>query len=311
MMQKKAVRQVLSGEVTDDAEKGSIALVDSATSIARGKARATLKIEQNLAKLDSAHYRAWQTNETCEVNAHTAFSHFMDSSGVGAELTADETAHFEARFVEEMLYDCKHHDEDAATWLIDIGVALEEDAPVVTEQLVASLNNASMGFHVSMRPWMMLESRRSLNSRCGKEGGGPSLLQTQARDEEHTGQTTQPPSSFDTREHWPSCAETIGRIHNQGTCGSCWVFGALSAVDSRICIATDGAFQSNLAQISRGFSTSCSRPGRNGCLGGLARHVFDHIAETGVPTGGSGNVAGCSHYFASGDGEDHFDSSIP
>lgn len=30
------------------------------------------------------------------------------------------------------------------------------------------------------------------------------------------------PKSFDSRKYWPEC-ESIGKIRNQGFCGSCWV----------------------------------------------------------------------------------------
>ena len=38
------------------------------------------------------------------------------------------------------------------------------------------------------------------------------------------------PESFDAREEWPECAAIIGAVRNQGDCGSCWAFGALSPI---------------------------------------------------------------------------------
>ena len=63
---------------------------------------------------------------------------------------------------------------------------------------------------------------------------------------------------------WLKSSE-IGRVFGAG---SCWAFGSLSAVDSRLCIATDGIFSGPQAQLSRGFATSCSKPGGgDGCAG--------------------------------------------
>merc|ERR1712243_500684 len=43
------------------------------------------------------------------------------------------------------------------------------------------------------------------------------------------------PESFDPREKWPECP-TIKEIRDQGGCGSCWAFGAVTAMSDRICI---------------------------------------------------------------------------
>jgi len=47
------------------------------------------------------------------------------------------------------------------------------------------------------------------------------------------------PESFDSREQWPNCP-TIKEIRDQGSCGSCWAFGAVEAISDRICIRTNG-----------------------------------------------------------------------
>ena len=45
------------------------------------------------------------------------------------------------------------------------------------------------------------------------------------------------PPSFDARTAYKACAGSIGRIRNQGHCGSCWAFGAVESLADRICIA--------------------------------------------------------------------------
>ena len=81
-----------------------------------------------------------------------------------------------------------------------------------------------------------------------------------------------------------------------GQCGSCWSFGATSALDSRLCIATNGAFSGPEAQLSRGFVASCAPPGGgDGCAGGWSDWVFDLMANTG---GGLGwGIVGVMGFF--------------
>lgn len=41
------------------------------------------------------------------------------------------------------------------------------------------------------------------------------------------------PEQFDARENWPNCP-TIKEIRDQGSCGSCWAFGAVEAMSDRV-----------------------------------------------------------------------------
>lgn len=41
------------------------------------------------------------------------------------------------------------------------------------------------------------------------------------------------PEEFDARTNWPNCP-TIKEIRDQGSCGSCWAFGAVEAMSDRV-----------------------------------------------------------------------------
>lgn len=41
------------------------------------------------------------------------------------------------------------------------------------------------------------------------------------------------PQNFDARTNWPNCP-TIQEIRDQGSCGSCWAFGAVEAMSDRV-----------------------------------------------------------------------------
>ena len=46
------------------------------------------------------------------------------------------------------------------------------------------------------------------------------------------------PESFDGRLAWPQCADIIGHVRDQSSCGSCWAFGSTEAFNDRFCVKT-------------------------------------------------------------------------
>ncbi|TNN82691.1 Cathepsin B [Liparis tanakae] len=69
---------------------------------------------------------------------------------------------------------------------------------------------------------------------CGTILNGPKLPEVV-----HSTDGIKLPASFDARQQWPNCP-TIQQIRDQGSCGSCWAFGAAEAISDRLCIHTSG-----------------------------------------------------------------------
>lgn len=87
------------------------------------------------------------------------------------------------------------------------------------------------------------------------------------------------PDSFDGRTRWPFCT-SIGKIYDQGHCGSCWSFCAFEALQDRICIATNGVIK---PELSGQYLTSCDG-GSFGCQGGFTTGAYNFINKNGIVT---------------------------
>ncbi|XP_034232264.1 cathepsin B-like [Thrips palmi] len=109
------------------------------------------------------------------------------------------------------------------------------------------------------------------------------------------------PKHFDARKEWPKCP-TIGEIRDQGSCGSCWAFGAVEAMSDRICIASKG--KKNVHVSAEDLVSCCSDCGY-GCNGGDLEPAWNYWLETGLVSGGNYNsnegcrpysIAACEHH---------------
>jgi len=100
------------------------------------------------------------------------------------------------------------------------------------------------------------------------------------------------PDSFDSRTQWPNCP-SISEIRDQGSCGSCWAFGAVEAMSDRICIKNGGTS----VEISAEDLLTCCDGCGDGCDGGFPGAAWEYWVESGLVSGGLyGSNQGCQPY---------------
>ncbi|XP_016709818.1 cathepsin B-like protease 3 isoform X1 [Gossypium hirsutum] len=101
------------------------------------------------------------------------------------------------------------------------------------------------------------------------------------------------PANFDARTAWPQCS-TIGRILDQGHCGSCWAFGAVESLSDRFCIH----FGMNISLSVNDLLACCGFLCGSGCDGGVPISAWQYFVRSGVVTEECDpyfDDIGCSH----------------
>jgi len=102
------------------------------------------------------------------------------------------------------------------------------------------------------------------------------------------------PKSFDSRLKWGKMCPSVKEVRDQGSCGSCWAFGATEAMTDRICIHSNGAQKPHIS--AEDLATCCSSCGF-GCNGGYPGAAWKYFEYTGIVTGGPYHSnQGCEPY---------------
>jgi len=97
---------------------------------------------------------------------------------------------------------------------------------------------------------------------------------------------TELPENFDSRENWPRCYEVINHVRDQANCGSCWAHGTTEAFNDRMCIATDGKFQTLLSVADTTACCNATHCMSFGCNGGQVGTPWAWFTNKGVVSGG-------------------------
>ncbi|CAH0723352.1 unnamed protein product, partial [Brenthis ino] len=101
------------------------------------------------------------------------------------------------------------------------------------------------------------------------------------------------PENFDPREKWPNCP-TLNEIRDQGSCGSCWAFGAVEAMTDRYCVYSNGTKHFH---FSAEDLLSCCPICGLGCNGGIPTLAWEYWKHFGLVSGGNYNSSqGCRPY---------------
>jgi cathepsin B len=141
--------------------------------------------------------------------------------------------------------------------------------------LVTYINQLNVGWTAARRT-VPSQDLHIVQKLLGVKDSGLRLAQL-SRAERGIPEGLTPPAQFDSRENWPNC---IGRVLNQGECGSCWAFGCSETLSDRFCIASNGSV---VVQLSALDITTCDT-GSDGCNGGDPAQAWQFAQVTGIVT---------------------------
>uniref|UniRef100_A0A5K3FTA7 Cathepsin B-like cysteine proteinase n=1 Tax=Mesocestoides corti TaxID=53468 RepID=A0A5K3FTA7_MESCO len=120
------------------------------------------------------------------------------------------------------------------------------------------------------------------------------------------------PKSFDPRTKWPNC-KTLFEIRDQGSCGSCWAFGAAEAMSDRLCIHNPEAVKgtADIVRLSADDLLSCCSICGMGCNGGFPLEAWEFWKRKGLVSGGLYGTKGVCRAYEIPPCEHHVNGTRP
>jgi len=145
----------------------------------------------------------------------------------------------------------------------------------LNQRLVVEHNKKGNAFSLSLEgPFaaMTLQEYRSLLSYARLGQSSEKASGKEKASENAPGKARQDPSELDWRARG-----VVPAVRDQGSCGSCYAFGSIAALESRVLIATG----STDIDLSEQEIVDCSTE-NNHCNGGMASLVYKYIKENGI-----------------------------
>merc|ERR1712241_1116608 len=203
-----------------------------------------------------------------------------------------------------------------ALCLITIASAkIAEHNYILSDEFIAEINRKANGKWIAGKNFPVDTPRTTFEGMMGVHPDNH-LKAPPVREDNYTEEQLKAvPAEFDPRVEWPMC-DSISMVWDQGGCGSCWAFGASSAMSDRVCIHSPNNDQ---VLVSPQEILACCSYCGFGCNGGYTSTAWTYWHQSGVVTGGLyGDTETCQPYslepcehHVDGDRPDCGDESTP
>ena len=161
----------------------------------------------------------------------------------------------------------------------------------LSDDFIDSINSESRNTWTAGRNFHPETSLNYLKGLMGVHPASPRFLPAKKTGFLAGAESNPVPDEFDSRTKWPQCP-SIREIRDQGSCGSCWAFGAVTAMSDRICIHTG-----KKVHVSSENLLSCCYKCGFGCNGGFPGAAWSYWSTAGIVSGGVfGSHKGCQPY---------------
>merc|ERR1712018_645174 len=182
-----------------------------------------------------------------------------------------------------------------ALCLITIASAkIAEDNYILSDEFIEEINRKANGKWIAGRNFPVDTPRTTFEGMMGVHPDNH-LKAPPVREDNYTEEQLKAiPEEFDPRVEWPMC-DSISMVWDQGGCGSCWAFGAATAMSDRVCIHSPNNEMKVL--VSPQEILSCCNYCGFGCNGGYTSTAWTYWHQSGVVSGGLyGDTETCQPY---------------